>query len=85
MPMRFNELKSDLHQLIDGINDDSKLKAIYVLLSKKLDAEETDWWENLSIGDRTLINKGLKDQAEGKVIPHAEVKKDVRHFLKDHE
>ena len=82
--MGTSELKSNLHQLIDDINDRSILKAVHTLLSAK-HIEEEDWWDELSKEQKTSIEIGLKEAEDGKVIPHDDVMKQVRDLLKNHE
>jgi len=70
------ELKSDLHQLIDKINDVSILNAVKVLLAKGEAA--TDWWDEIGQEEKQAIEKGLAEADRGEVIPHEEVMKEVK-------
>jgi len=70
------EIKTDLHQLIDKINDVSILNAVKVLLSKG--EAETDWWDEISAEERHAIEQGLAEADRGEVIPHEEVMKQVK-------
>ena len=70
------ELKSDLHQLIDKINDASILNAVKVLLSKG--EAETDWWDEISAEEKRAIEQGIAEADRGKLIPHEEVMKEVK-------
>jgi predicted transcriptional regulator len=82
--MSTSELKSNLHQLIDNISDQSVLEAVYTLLSgNRTDA--TDWWDALSEDQKKSIELGLKDAEDGRTIPHDEVMQEVRNLLKKHE
>ena len=71
--MSTSELKSNLHHLIDQIDDNSILRAVYKLLSEKGSGAQEDWWEQLSENYKDLIEQGLKELDEGKGIPHEEV------------
>lgn len=70
------ELKSDLHRLIDKINDATILNAVKVLLSKG--ATETDWWDEIGEEEKQAIEKGLAEADRGEVTPHEEVMKEVK-------
>jgi predicted transcriptional regulator len=74
--MKIIELKSDLHQLIDNINDVTILNAVKVLLSKK--EEGSDWWNEISEAERKLIEQGLAEADRGEFIPHEQVMKEAR-------
>lgn len=64
-----SELKLNLYQLIDRTNDDSKLQAIYTLLSK---------WKST---DKEDIQIGLKQAENNEFISHEEVMSDVDKLL----
>ncbi len=70
------QLKSDIHSLIDKVNDTSVLKAIRTILRKQ--TEEVDWYDQLSDAERKSIKRGISDANSGKLIPHEEVMKKVR-------
>lgn len=82
--MSTSELRSNLHQLIDRISDQSILEAVYTLLSGNR-TETSDWWDELSEDQKKSIELGLKDVEEGRTIPHNEVMQEVRNLLKKHE
>lgn len=60
------ELKSDLHNLIDRVNDLSILNAIKTLLGKQVVAE--DWWDELPKSVQESIEEGLKQSKGGNTI-----------------
>ena len=74
------EIKTELYQLIDAINDSKTLKAIHTLLTsgKK---QKTDWWDSISVDEKKAIEIGLKQLKDGKGIPHHEVRKKVDALL----
>lgn len=82
--MSTSELKLNLHRLIDTINDPSVLNAVYALLRNNA-TETEDWWDELTESQKASIMIGLKEAEEGKVVPHDEVMRQVRHLLKKHE
>ena len=61
------ELKSDIHNLIDKVNDLSILNTIKTLLNKQLVGD--DLWDELP----ESIKIGLKQSIEGNTIPHESV------------
>lgn len=70
--MNVFELKSDLHHLIDKINDKSILSAVRTILSKQTE-QSSDWWDTISDDERAEIEQGLTEADRGEVIPHEEV------------
>ena len=71
------ELKSNLISLIQQINDNSKLQAIYTLLSNVDDGNDLDWWDDLSKTEKASIEKGLKDYKSGNVFTSEQVKNEM--------
>ncbi|MFT5778070.1 MAG: putative transcriptional regulator [Crocinitomicaceae bacterium] len=71
--MSTSELKSNLHQLIDGITDNSVLQAVHTLLSKASTSNDKDWYESLSDDHKASIQKGLDDANEGNFVPYEQV------------
>ena len=71
------ELKSNLISLINRINDNSKLQAIYTLLSSTDNVDEVDWWNELSTAEKASIEKGLEDYKDGTVFTSEQVKSDM--------
>ena len=70
--MNVFELKSDLHHLIDKINDKRILSAVRTILSKQTE-QSSDWWDTISDEERAEIEQGLTEADRGEVIPHEEV------------
>jgi predicted transcriptional regulator len=62
------ELKLSLHQLIDGVNDNSVLEAIHTLLSKASAGSDDDWYTSLSDEAKASIERGLEDLKHGQTI-----------------
>lgn len=70
--MSSSELKSNLHELIDGINDDSILKAVYEILNNR--NQESD----ISEAEKNAIEEGLRSIKEGRTISHETVMSELR-------
>lgn len=64
------ELKLSLHQLIDGVSDNSVLEAVYTLLSKATANQEDDWYNLLSEEEKASIERGLDDLKNDRVVSH---------------
>ena len=63
------QLKSELHQLIDSIDDTGLLKAIKLILKQK-PASTTDFWDMLPDDVKASINKGITQADNGELISH---------------
>jgi predicted transcriptional regulator len=74
------ELKTDLHNLIDKINDVNILNAIKVLLSKK--TKEFDWYDELDSEQKKSIEQGLNELDNGEGIPNESIMAEVRKLYK---
>lgn len=64
------ELKTNLHRLIDQINDDGILQAHLTLLSREISKPATDFWDELSPVQQASIDRGL---AAGRRKPFADI------------
>lgn len=71
------EIKTDLHRLIDKINDVSILNAIKVILSKESKAE-SDWAYSLSNDLKTELEESLLEADQGKTITHEDAMKQIK-------
>ena len=70
------EIKSDLHRLIDRVNDISILSTIKALLNKQVVAD--DFWDELPENVQESIEKGLKQSKDGNTIDHDVVMKEFK-------
>ncbi len=75
------DLKSHLHQLIDGITDNSVLQAVHTLLSKT--TNNSDWWDELSIESKETIEEGLKDIKNGNTHTSKDVSRSIRQRIEN--
>ena len=69
------ELKTNLHRLIDQINDDVILQAHLTLLSREISQPTTDFWDDLTPDHQASIDRGLADIAAGRRKPFADILK----------
>ena len=69
------ELKTNLHRLIDQINDDVILQAHLTLLSREISQPTNDFWDELSPVQQASIDRGLADLAAGRRKPFSAILK----------
>jgi predicted transcriptional regulator len=72
------QVKSQLHQLIDTIDDVRILNAIKLLLQKQVQAKENDFWENLPIEVKQSIERGIEQADNGELISHETVMEEIK-------
>jgi hypothetical protein len=73
------ELKTDLHKLIDKINDIDMLNAIRVLL--KNHPKEYDSWDLLPSEVKESVEKSIVQAERGELKSHDEVMKAYKKWL----
>jgi flagellar biosynthesis/type III secretory pathway ATPase len=66
------ELKSNLHQLIERITDNSKLEAIYTLLAKQSETSN-DWADEIPAVVRKDIELSMQQAKKGDISSHIEI------------
>lgn len=65
------ELKANLHQLIDAIEDNKVLNSIFILLTRQLSVNESvDFWDELPEEVRNEIEEAIKEAERGEVYSH---------------
>jgi predicted transcriptional regulator len=77
--MNVIELKSDLHSLIDRVDDMTILNAIKEILSTQV--KENDFWEELPLNVRESVKRGMEQARSGKTKAHTEVMKNYEKWL----
>jgi predicted transcriptional regulator len=73
------ELKTDLHSLIDKVEDATILNAIRAILSKEV--REDDFWAELPLSVQESVKKGMEQAKRGETRPHSEVMKKYQKWL----
>ena len=73
------DLKTDLHNLIDRVNDMKILNAIKAILSSHL--LENDLWEELPLNVQESAKKGMEQAHNGKTKTHSAVMKNYEKWL----
>ena len=61
------ELKSHLHNLIDGTTDNSVLQKVFSILSR---TNTNDWWDSLSEESKQKTLESIEQVKSGKVTSH---------------
>ena len=75
--MTTSEIKTDLHFLIDNINDESILNAVRTILKKQIKTK-TDWADELNEDLRKELNESILEANKGIVISHTEAMKQIK-------
>jgi hypothetical protein len=73
------DLKSDLHSLIDKVNDTDILNAIKTILNAQL--KENDSWKELPLQVQESVKRGIEQARSGKTKAHSEVMKSYEKWL----
>lgn len=73
------ELKSDLHNLIDRVNDVTILNAIKAILNKQV--SEVDFWDELPTNVQESALRGMEQAKNGQTRAHNEVMKKYDKWL----
>ncbi len=77
--MNTAELKNDLIKVIVNTDDITFLQQVMNFF--KTHQVTTDWWDDISEEEKALIEEGAKDVEEGRVVPYAEVKAEIKQIL----
>lgn len=75
--MDYSKLKSELHSIIDQVNDEATLYQARSILKAQLDPDH-DWADEISDDFRAAIEEGIADADAGRIVSHEEVKKVFR-------
>ncbi|MFN8256553.1 MAG: hypothetical protein U0W24_12730 [Bacteroidales bacterium] len=73
------ELKANLHQLIDAIEDNKVLNSIYILLTRQLSVNESvDFWDELPEDVKNDIEEAIKEAERGEIFSHQSVVNELK-------
>lgn len=77
--MRTAELRSELHNIVDRIQDDRLLQAVYYFLSQRESSEEGPMWKSLTEEQRKEVLLAYEEsENEKNLIDWEEVKKSLK-------
>ena len=65
------QLKSELHILIDHLQDNDLLNAVKILLGRNVKTDN-DFWDELSVSEKIEIEEGINDIEKGKTHTYQE-------------
>jgi len=69
--------KLRLIEWLAGLNDTRTLNEFITLKKKK----EVDWWDEISVEERSEIEEGLAQADRGELVPHEEVMAKYKKWL----
>ncbi len=73
------ELKTNLHELIDNIENAELLESIFEFLSINKDLKPGKLWESLADGQKKEVLDAYEESEDEKnLIPHSQVLKDLK-------
>jgi len=75
--MTTTTIKSNLHQMIDELDDKKILEAIYTLLKSKITTKSKTY--TVSKEELDAIDAGIKDIEADKVYTYKQVREKIRH------
>jgi hypothetical protein len=75
--MKAIELKSDLHRLVDKVNDIDILKAVRIILAKESE-HKLDWADTLNNSLKAELEESILEADQGKTIVHDEAMKRIK-------
>jgi len=70
--MGLEAIKLELIEWLAKLEDEDTIEYLKVVKDSK---SENDWWKDLTLEQKSGIERGLKDIDEGRVTSHEEVKK----------
>jgi hypothetical protein len=70
--------KLNLIHWITELQDDTMLDVLEVIQKQGM---QEDWWNTVSMAEKSSIEKGLADVRAGRVVAHADVKKRYEKWL----
>lgn len=77
--MKTAEVKTNLHQIIDSIEDNSLLNRVYSIISKLISSKQpVDFWEELSPEEKASIEEGITEADRGEFIPHENILREIQ-------
>lgn len=77
--MNTAELRTDLHNLIDKVEDPIILNAIRAILSKEL--HDQDFWDDLPTNVQKSVERGIEQAQVGETTAHYEAMKKYNKWL----
>jgi predicted transcriptional regulator len=80
--MTRNDLKTELHRLIDQVQDSHLLQAVHIILAREVAHDQEVNWSELSPEAKQAIEEGSADIEKGHVSSHKDVMDRVKSKFK---
>jgi len=80
--MEKEEIKKELHSMIDSIDSKEQLETIWLLMEPTTMYQTTNWYNELDEKDLARLNKSLEQADRGEFIDHETVKAKHAQWLK---
>ena len=64
--------KLDIIKWVTGLKDEDAIEKLRMLRDSP---KKSDWWNEITVEEKTAIDKGIEDIRAGRVKPHKEAKK----------
>ena len=77
------DLKADLHQLIENVDDKNILEAIKTILTKGA-STNNNWFEELSYDLKVALDESINEANQGKTISHQEAMQQIKSRAIEH-
>ncbi len=75
-------LKSIVVKKVNKLSDQTVLEELSELIDEMKKSEGADFWDELTSGQKKSVEISRKQIKEGKTIPHEELKREVKGWLK---
>ncbi len=75
--MNQTDLKTDLHQLIENVDDKDILDAIKTILIKGV-STNSDWFDKLSYDLKAALDESINEANQGNTISHQEAMQQIK-------
>jgi len=71
--MGYETIKLELIEWLTKLQDTNTIEYLKIVKDSRISGN--DWWNDLTEGQKTAIERGLEEIKEGKVVAHEEVVK----------
>lgn len=79
--MKIDNIKSDLHKVIDTIDDEELLEEIHYLIKSSVDSKSEDLWDDLPEDVKNAITEGLAQADRGQTITNEQFKEKFKKWF----
>lgn len=79
--MKIDNMKSDLHKVIDTIDDEELLEEIHYLIKSSVDGKSEDLWDDLPEEVKNAITEGLAQADRGQTISNEQFKEKFKKWF----